>query len=54
MYAYMDKKNTNTRDTITNTNKSKPVGKRINRKFTAFFLIESNKKTKAPTLDCFL
>ena len=42
------------RDTITKTNKSKPVGTRINRKFTAFFLIESNKKTKAPTLDCFL
>ena len=37
-----------------NTNKSNPVGTSINKKFTAFFLIESNKKTKAPTFDCFL
>ena len=28
-----------------NTNKSNPVGTSINKKFTAFFLIESNKKT---------
>ena len=29
-----------------NTTKSNPVGTSINKKFTAFFLIESNKKTQ--------